>query len=171
MSDRVTIVAVGDTTEASALRAVLEAMEVEARLLRAGSPNTVAGALRRASEDEVVIFSAHGGPKGVFLGTFGPEVDIGGMEGDWLPMAAAFDGVRFRDNALLISTACATRESGLVEVIVKAGGHLIAPVGYPDGKIIVPWIAACLLQADAGLAKALAAANTLVAPENQFSYG
>lgn len=161
MSSRVTIVVVGEMTQAVALRAVLESMAHEVRLLRITTPDRLAPAFMRASEDDVVIFSAHAGPKGV-------RFDAGDT---WLPMVAAFEGVTFRDDAVLLSTACATRESGLVQVILNAGGHLIAPLGYPDDKIIVPWVAACLLQAEAGLAEAVTAANALVSSENHFSYG
>lgn len=156
---RVSLVSTGDPAEAIALRAVLEAMGFEARLLRPDTVGDVTKALARASEDDVVILSAQGGPEGLLI------------NGQWLPMTRAFEGVAFRDEAVLISTAAATRESGLVQVILNAGGHLIAPLGAPDRKIIVPWIAACMLQADAGLAAAVGAANALVAPEDQFSYG
>lgn len=159
---RLSIVSVDDSTEAIALRAVLEAMAFDVRLMRPATPADVNAALVRASEDDVVILSANGGPKGLSLAS---------AEDGWLPMTTAFAGVRFRDDDVLISTACATRESGLVQVILNAGGHLVAPVGYPDRTIIVPWVAACLLQADAGLAAAVTAANALVSPDNQFSYG
>ena len=167
----VTIVCVGDAGEAIALRSLLESMSHDVRLIRVGAPTDVAPALRRASSHDVVILSAHAGPRGLYLGPFGAEVDVSMMNGDWLPMATAFDGVQFREDAVLISTACAARESGLVQSMFQAGGHLIAPNGHPDGTIIVPWIGACLLQTDAGLAEAVTRANALVTPDNRFSYG
>lgn len=159
MAPRVSIVAVGDQTEAFGLRAVLEAMGHDVRLLRPANADGVTSALVKASEDDVVMLSAEGGADGLRLGD------------TWLPMMAAFDGVQFRDDAVLISTVAATRESGLVQVILNAGGHLVAPLGAPDRRLIVPWVAACLMQAEAGLAAAVAAANGLVGPDDQFSYG
>lgn len=167
----VTIVCIGDAGEAIALRSLLESMSHEVRLIRVGTPADVAPALIRASEHDVVILSAHAGRKGLYMGAFGAGVDVSMMDGDWLPMAAVFKGVQFREDAVLISTGGAARESGLVQAMFQAGGHLIAPNGDPDGRVIVPWIGACLLQTEAGLAEAVTRANALVAPENRFSYG
>jgi len=169
--NRITVVCIGDASEGMALRGLLESMNHEVRLIRVGAPADVAPALIRASEDDMVILSAHASERGLYMGTFGEDVDTSVMDGEWLPMKAAFEGVGFRDNAVLVSTACAARESGLVEAMFQAGGHLIAPNGDPDGAIIVPWIGACLLQRDAGLAEAVTRANALVAPDNRFSYG
>lgn len=171
MGKRITIVAIGDLAEGLALRAMLESMTYEVRLLPVGVPKEVAATLMRAREDDVVILSAHGSAQGLYMGAFGDGVDTAMMKGDWLPVTEAFKGVTFRPDAVLISTACATRQSGLVQVMLNAGGHLIAPDGYPDGHVIVPWIGACLLGAENGLAAAVEGANTLVSAQNRFSYG
>lgn len=163
MTTRVTIVSVGDATEGLALRAMLETMDYEARLLRARSAAEVTDHLLAGSSDMVTILSAQGSAAGLYLG---PSLD-----GGYLAMTAAFADVSFDDDAVLFSTAPATRESGLVQVMLNAGGHLVAPNGTPDRGIIVPWIGACLLGAQSGLAAAVASANSLVAPENRFSYG
>lgn len=163
MTNRVTIVALGPTDEAVALRSLIEAMQIEVRLLRVMMPANVPAALIRASRDDVVILSARGGSRGFKLG------DLGAVS--WVSTSDAFSGVSLRNESVLISTACAARENGLVDEMFKAGGHLIAPNGEPDRRMIVPWIGACLLRADAGLAEAVIAANTLVEPENRFSYG
>ena len=160
MMERVTIVALGESDEATALRAVLEAMDMETRLMRVRASQDVSPALSAASQSEVVILSAEGGEAGFQL-----------KDATWIPPAEAFKGVTFSDDAVLISTAGSVRESGLVDVMFSAGGHLIAPNGAPDRRIIVPWIAACLLRADAGLADAVHGANMLVEPKNRFSYG
>lgn len=163
MTERVTIVSIGAVDEAVALRAMIETMQMEVRLLRVAVKADVTAALTRAAEDDVVILSARGGANGFKLGH--------GSEEPWIPAKAAFEGVSFRDEAVLISTASAARESGLVDAMFHAGGHLIAPNGDPDDRIIVPWIGACLLRADAGLAEAVIGANSLVDLENRFSYG
>ncbi len=171
MSSHISVVALGDPAEALALRALLESMQHKVDLTRVGEPADVAPALRAASSSHITILSAHGGPRGFYMGSFGEAVDTSMMTDDWLPTTAAFDGVGYDPNAVLFCTACATRENGLAQVILNAGGHLVAPDGYPDGKIIVPWVGACLLGADQGLAQAVKSANALVAPHNRFSYG
>ncbi len=171
MSDRITILALHDLAEALGLRAIAEGMGHDVRLLRPGAPAEVPGMLRQAAEDDVMILSAHGGPRGLFMGEYGKGVDVSLMDGPWLVTARAFDGLALRDDAVLISTACATRESGLAEAVFKTGGHLVAPNGDPQGRVILPWIAACLLSAHKGLPAAVAAANALVEPPDRFSYG
>lgn len=171
MGTRIALLALGDATEALALRAVLESMHHTVDLVRIGAPADVAPALRAASVGHVTMISAHGGPRGFYMGRFGDDIDTSIMAGDWLPVTAAFDGVTFGDDAVLFCTACGTRENGLLQVLLNAGGHLIAPDGYPDGGIVVPWIGACLSGAENGLAHAVKSANALVAPHNRFSYG
>ena len=163
MAERVTIVATYEHQEPLALRALLESMAMEVRLLRVLNAADLPAALLRAAEDNVVIFSAYGSERGFCVGQLDEMI--------WVGAAEAFDGVVFRNDAVLISTADAARESGLVDVMIKAGGHLIAPNGNPDRSVIVPWIGACLLRAEVGLAEAVQGANTLVATENRFSYG
>lgn len=164
MTNRVTIVAFGSADEALALRFLLETMHHDVRLLRVTSADKAAAALTMASEDDVVIVSATGGGRGFFIG---PSA----LGDGWLTMKTAFKGVRFRDEAVLLSTAAAARESGLAEAVFHAGGHLIAPNGAPDRGVVVPWIGACLLRANVGLADAVIGANKLVDPEDRFTYG
>lgn len=163
MTERVTIVALGPADEAIAVRAMIEAMRMEVRLLHVTSPKDVSSELRRASEDDVVILSAQASAKGFYLGGLG--------QASWVSAIDAFQGVSFRNEAVLISTAGGARESGLVDVMFHAGGHLIAPNGDPERQVIVPWIGACLLRAASGLTEAVIGANTLVDLENRFSYG
>lgn len=170
MRPRITIVALSDAAQAQALRAVAEVMGHDVRLLRPRAEADVAPTLDCASADDVVILSAHGGAQGLYLA----DVDAGNdghTQGGWVAATAAFSAVAFRDDSVLISTAGAARESGLVAAMFHAGGHLIAPNGTPDRRVIVPWIAACLLRADGPLVDAVAAANTLVSPDDQFTYG
>lgn len=172
MAAQVTILALGDTGEALAIRSLLESMGHEVKLRKVGAPSQVSGALRSAAaEDDVIILSAHGGEKGLFMGAMADPVENALLSDGWLPVSVAFEGVRFGDDTVLISTACAVRESGLAAAMFAAGGHLVAPNGDPDGHIIVPWIGACLLRADAGLAEAVKGANALVGAANRFSYG
>ena len=159
MRAQVTIVALGETEEALALRTLLETMGHTVRLMKVQNSARLPSALMTATTDDVVVLSAKASDKGLLIG----ETSI--------PVAEAFEGVEFRAEAVLISTANAARESGLVDAMFKAGGHLVAPNGTPERRLIVPWIAACLLGADAGLAQAVRGANTLVQPENRFSYG
>ncbi|MDA9207265.1 hypothetical protein N9O61_00105 [Octadecabacter sp.] len=163
MVERVTIVAASGNEEPLALRALLESMAMEVRLLRVLNAADMPATLLRAAEDNVVILSACGSARGFGLG----HKD----EMSWVDAAEAFKGVVFLNDAVLISTAGAARESGLVDVMFKAGGHLIAPNGNPDRRVIVPWVGACLLRAEAGLIEAVRTANTLVETENRFSYG
>lgn len=165
---RSSILALGDAAEALALRAVLETMHHNVRLFRPTAPSDVAPALINAATDDLVILSATGGPNGFLMSAH--TASQSGLQ-DWLPANVAFAGVTFRDDSVLISTAAATRENGLVPAMVAAGGHLIAPNGTPERDMIVPWIGACLLGAQEGLAEAVMAANALVSPHNRFSYG
>lgn len=159
MSDRITIVATGDSQEALALRAMLESMNLCIRLLRETSAEHIASTLIRASADNVIILSGMTSKRGLAVGP------------DWVPMTTVFDGVNLGAHALLFSTGGEARESGLVNAMMTAGGNLVAPNGVPNRSIIVPWIGACLLAADNGLAAAVQTANGLVAPADRFSYG
>ena len=163
MKDRVSIVSLGHWDEANALRALLETMQMEVRFLRPKQKSDVTNALTRASEDDVVVLSAQGGPRGLLLGDLTDAI--------WHPATDIFEGVKFRTNSVLISTASVTRENGLVDAMLISGGHLIAPNGTPDRRSVVPWIGACLLRAHIGLAEAVLSANALVEPDDQFSYG
>lgn len=171
MVDRISIVTLQDGSEAQALRALVEEMGHDTRLMRPGDPSDVPGTLQSAGEDEVVILSAHGGPRGLWMGAFDRFAGGDLMDGPWLITAKAFAKVRYRPETVFISTACATRESGLAEAVHRTGGRLIAPNGYPEGRVILPWIGACLLSSHKGLEEAVTAANTLVGPDDQFSYG
>ena len=157
---RVTLVALGDASEALFLRALFESMDFEVRLLRVTTLAQVAPALIRASDDDVIVLSAEGGADGLRLG---PQ--------SWVTAEAAFEGVDLRDDTVLISTAARTRESGLAAAMYQAGGRLVAPEGSPDRSVIVPWIGACLLASDAGLPEAVSAANALVGKADRFNYG
>lgn len=163
MRAQITIVALGPSEEALALRAVLETMGYPIRLLRAEDADGLAKSLRIAALDDVVILSAQANEHGFTLG----EQNVASI----LP-SEAFSTVQFEANAVLISTAGAARESGFVAAMFEAGGHLVAPNGMPDRQVIVPWVAACLLGADRGadLADAVHGANALVSQQNWFSY-
>jgi len=164
MPNRVTIVAFGADGEALALRSLLETLQHDVRLLRVTDASVAAKVMNTASEDDVVIVSAMGDARGFYVG---PSAQAR----DWVSMPAIFKNVQFRNEAVLISTAAAARESGLVDAMFHAGGHLIAPNSSPDRSVVVAWVGACLLRAHAGLAEAVISANTLVEPENRFSYG
>lgn len=171
MADRITIITLQDAGEARALRGMVETMGHDTRLLRPGAPADVPDALQLAGEDEVILMSAHGGPRGLWMGEFDRFSGGDLMDGPWLIPAKVFAKVRYAPTTVFVSTACATRESGLAHAIQRTGGRLIAPNGYPEGRVIVPWIGACLLSSDKGLEVAVASANALVGPDDQFSYG
>jgi len=156
---QISIVALGDQGQALALRPMLEAMGHPVKILPCFDADGINAALLDASADDVVILSAQATSRGL------------AVNGTDISMPQAFAGVTFADTSVLVSTASATRESGLVQVMLNAGGHLVAPNATPDPRVIVPWIGACLLAADQGLAKAVTSANALVSAENHFSYG
>ena len=160
MVKRITLIDVDNGDETAALRSLLTSMEFAVRLLAVGDGAQVNSTLHDAASDAVVILSARAGRRGLTLNGQDP-----------VAMVEAFRGITFGSDTILISTAEATRESGLIQVMLNAGGQLVAPNGTPDRAIIVPWIGACLLAAPRGLAGAVAMANTLVSASNRFNYG
>ncbi|SLN42280.1 hypothetical protein [Pseudooctadecabacter jejudonensis] len=172
MTTTVTLIAVGDSAEGMGLRAVAEGMGYDVRLMRPTSPEAVRDALIAGAAHDVTILSAKGGPRGLYLGDGGAAVlDPSMMDGPWLITAKLFAGLTFPSDSVLISTASATRESGLAAAVFDTGGHLVGPLGAPDPRVIIPWVAACLLSADKGLPEAVTAANALVGADDRFSYG
>lgn len=127
MIERVELWAIGDTGEALLIRALLESLGVEVRLLPLGSPRAVLDAAA-SSTGEPTILSAHGSARGFYLGEFGPEVDTGMLDGPWLP-AAAIAGLR----GPVISTAC--ESAGFAGHWPEARPY-IAPRGEPEGADI-----------------------------------
>jgi hypothetical protein len=156
---QISIVAVGDQGQALALRPLLEAMGHPVRILPCFDADGVNAALLDAPADDVVILSAQASSRGLVV------------NGSDIAMPQALAGVTFSDTSVLMSTVSATHESGLIQVILNAGGHLVAPNATPDARVIMSWIGACLLAADQGLAKAVTSANALLSAENHFSYG
>jgi len=171
MAERVTVIAMHDSAEAYGLRAIAEGMGHDVRLLRPTKPVDVPVMLAQAAQDDVMILSANGSARGLYLGEFGAGVNVDIMDGPWVVTSKAFAHVTYRPDSVLISTASATRESGLAEAVFKTGGHLVAPNGSPEPRVILPWVAACLLSAHKGLPEAVSAANALVDRESRFSYG
>ena len=157
---RITLIDVDNADESAALRALLSIMGFVVRQLAVTDAVQINEALKDAANDSVILLSARADRRGLTLGAQDP-----------VSMVEAFRGITFGSDTILISTAEATRESGLIQVMLNAGGQLVAPNGTPDRAIIVPWIGACLLAAPRGLAGAVAMANTLVSASNRFNYG
>ena len=167
---RTAILALGDSTEAMALRAVIEGMGGTVLLLRPGSPAAVCTAFREASRCARVILSGPGTPQGFVPGAFGPGVDTRLMEGGALPPGALTRRLRL-DGVEVISTACHSGGAAYARAFAGAARYT-APRGAPSGAGALLWLHLYLFRQGQGDAPevALASANRQVPPEDRFQH-
>ncbi len=121
----VTIVVVGDSFEASALRAVLESFNYRVTIHWVGSRKEFLMLLggRIPINDEIVVFSCHGIEQGI---------DVPGEE----PVSPQEIGeVAKLPNKTIVNLGCKTGGAAFREAFEQAGAtHYIAPDDYPEGS-------------------------------------
>lgn len=121
--DTVTIVVVGDSAEAIAFRASLEAMNYKVVLHHASSRKELLEVLSgNIPTDEKVILSCHGIEEGIYVPD---EEPLGAKE---------LGGIAKLTGKTFINLGCHTGSPEFQAAFKKAGVvHYIAPVDYPEG--------------------------------------
>ena len=172
MSARVTIIAIGDMSEASLLRLQLEGMGADVRLCPLGKPSAFFTAFDFYGQPaDIVVLSAHGDEDGIVFPEMAPGADSLELPGDRI--TPELIGRVAAQSAVVVSTACDTGKQAFVDAFHAAGASIyIAPEGYPDG-VDVPVLLALaffkvLVQQQAWV-EAIKSANDAIGTETRFS--
>ncbi len=172
MSACVTIIAIGDMSEASLLRLQIEAMGAEVRLCPLAKPSDFLSAFDFYGQPaDIVVLSAHGDEAGIIFPEMAPGADR--LE---LPANRITPDLIRKVNAgcaVVLSTACDTGSQPFADAFHAAGATLyIGPQGYPDG-VDVPVILALafhkLLVQQHSWVDAIVSANSALGTETRFS--
>ncbi|WP_417584052.1 hypothetical protein [Pelagibacterium sp.] len=165
------IIALEPGDEPLLIRSLLEAQGVDVQLRRIGKPSAVMTAFNfNGGSTDLAVIAGHGDKEGFIMPEMARGIDSLDLVGNRL-RATDLAGTDV-DASTVISTACGTGTDAFAAAFLAAGAvWYIAPEDYPDGAAIAP-ILSGLIHSVFGRARswpdAVAAANTLVAPDNRF---
>lgn len=130
----ISVVAVGEASEAYLVRSVLESLGATVLLHLIGTPEDFLRVVAQGeSAPRYVVICGHGNEKGLVFGEYGEGIDVSALQDGCMPSVAIAERANL-PGRILISTACGTGSTGFGEAFVKGGvAAYIAPDGYPDG--------------------------------------
>jgi hypothetical protein len=137
VSQAVDIAMIGSDGEALALRAGLEQLGVEVRLIPIATPDDLIDLVSSDPSDRppALILSCHGDDRGILMPGLDTEISAGWrFRGPFTPKLA-LEHVRLSRCEIVLSTGCATGSEDMGTAFVARSAEIyIAPPGYPRGN-------------------------------------
>jgi hypothetical protein len=131
----VSVVAVGEASEALLVRSLLENLGATVALHQIGTPEDFLGVIGQGPAAQYVVLCGHGDENGFVFGDYadGIGIDISGLRSGSMPAQVIAERVQLRGK-VVVSTACETGRAGFGAAFMRGGvAAYIAPDGAPHG--------------------------------------
>lgn len=166
------LLALGDSLEATTMRAVLETQSHAVSLHFVATPEQFFVACNEAAERaDALIISAHGDEAGFVFPLLAEGVSAIALNNNILTPALLQKQLT-QAPRLVLSTACLTGQAQLADIFLSAGAHcFVAPRGQPEGADIPPIVGLLLRQesADRPIRQTLEQMVTLLPDAEMFA--
>ena len=134
----IAIVDYGATSEAHALRVLLELMGAVTLLHQPGTPEDLLLILGQGeAAPPYVVLCGHGDQVGLVLGEYAPSIDTTALEGTSMPPPAIAGRIHLPGRTV-INTACLAGREEMGRAFLRGGLRAyIAPDDYPEGRDVL----------------------------------
>jgi hypothetical protein len=155
----VSVIAIGETSEALLVRAILENLGAVVSLHLIGAPQDFLLVLEQGeSAPAYVVICGHGDERGLIFGAYGVDIDLALLVEGSMPATSVAGRVDL-PGAIVVSTACRTGSRSFADAFLSGrASAYIAPTGDPQGSdaaLFVHLLFDQLLQRRKTLAQAL----------------
>ena len=130
----VSVIAVGETSEALLVRAALESLGATVLLHLVGVPEDFLSIIEQGeAAPRYIVICGHGDEGGIIFGEFGADINTSTLEQGSMP-PTVIAGRMNLPGRTVVSTACGTGSKAFGDNLLKGGiAAYIAPDCYPDG--------------------------------------
>ncbi|PYE39959.1 hypothetical protein DFI02_12037 [Rhizobium sp. PP-F2F-G20b] len=131
----VSVVAIGEASEALLIRSLLEGLGATVQLHFIGTPADFLKVISQGDRSpKYLVISAHGDEVGFIFGAYGDDIDLGALHGASMPPKAIADSANL-PGVIVVSTACSTGTKPFADAFLRGGvAAYIAAEDYPDGS-------------------------------------